>query len=232
MYDYVVVLPYSSNLISQGKRSGNARLSFYSCVATKAASLLKKGMHARFLLLCGEDTFGNRRQSTQSMIEESLLRIGVDAFSLVAVPERNLNNTPLQIEALARYQRTATHPSARYAILAWAFHKPRIEMHAKAYGLNAEVISIEDVMSELAPRADVKRLTYLLPKFDREPKLRLITKVDGKGRLLKLLTRIRGASVTDIRKVKLACEEHQNCRHHVLELVDSTGPKVLRRQNN
>lgn len=222
LIEWLVILPYSSNLKSRGRNIGGARLSFFSSfIVGVAAKLYKRGL-AKNLVLCGESTFVKDQRVTTMLMYDALVRLGVSPRHIHIVEGNNLNNTPLQAKALAKFQRARGLRQTEFTVLMWSFHRTRAEMHFKAHGFKASTESAEILLRSLEPKFRFDRLIRVLPPFEREPKLAAITKFDGRGYFLRLLTFFRGASVTDIEKVGLIDGDF------LLRLTDTTGPKRLR----
>lgn len=222
--EWLVVLPYSSNLKSRGRNIGAARLSFFSSFIIGVAVKLYKNGLAKNLVLCGESTFVRDQRVTTMLAYDAMVRLGVPPNHIHMADGNNLNNTPLQAKALAKFQRDRGLSDVKFWVLAWDFHRRRAEMHFRAHSFNAETVSAESVLWSLDRNFHRTELRVRLPVFAREPKLITITKLDGRGYFLRLLTFIRGASVTDIERT----DQVYVTNGPILRLTDTTGRKRLK----
>ncbi len=197
-YESVVIVPYSSNLYDHGPKRGTPHLSLFSALATIAAVELYEAGLIDNILLCGETTFGEEDDSTTYLMVEKLYQLDIPAESIRIVEANNLNNTAFQIEALAKRQRMHQRPQP-YLLVDWEFHDQRVRTNAKAYGLNADTISVEDTLSYFFPHFNSEKYRAILEDFARkESFLRLVSSVDRKGYVNKIYTRATGPFVTDV----------------------------------
>ena len=175
------------------------------------------------LILCGETTFGEERSTTSELMKDALLRLGVPESDIIILNKPKLDNTAVQIKAVAEYQRENSLEDQQFLVIDWGFHDERIKNHIRGFGLNAETVQAEDVHKYFEPDFNLERLEEVLPEeFEkREKKVRRISRFDKRGLIPRLLLIMgRGASVTDIRKVKSEKGTH-------LELEDTTGKRKL-----
>lgn len=199
---YGVVMPYSSTLDS----SGNPKLSFYSAFALHTLSHLYKKGYIEHVILCGEATFGKKIKTTSDLMRERLLRLGVteDDILIISAQKTNLDNTPLQIKALSNFQRENRLQNEQFLVVAWEFHEERVKNHIKGFGLNAITVSAEKVHKYFIPAFNLASLKEILPEEfeEREKWLRFLSRLDKTGLVPRLLSLVRGASVTDITKIR------------------------------
>ena len=213
------------NLKELGNRAGENRLTFFSAFNLNASYELYKAGHVKKLILCGETTFGEERSTTNELMREALLRLGVTEEDIIILNKPKLDNTAVQIKAVAQYQKKNGLLDSQFLVIDWRFHDERIKNHIKGFGLNAETVQAEDVHKYFEPGFNLKRLEEVLPEEfeEREEKVRRISRFDKRGLIPRLLLIMgRGGSVTDIKKVK-----DEEGRTH-LELEDTTGKKKLK----
>lgn len=202
-HQYTVLMPYSQNIGTNGEQ----RLTTFSAFVLNAAVELYSNGGTQKLILCGEATFGRKHKTTSDLQREALMRMGVKAEDIVEM-SGNLDNTPFQIEAIAKYQKDNNLSQIPFLLLDWPFHEVRINNYKDGYNLNAETISAEAVHKHFRPKFDRKSLYEALPMVDFEQRekglgslfARQLSRFDRKGRIHKGITKIRGGSVTDIRK--------------------------------
>lgn len=215
-HEYAVVMPYSSNL----KRDGSLyiRLSFYSAFITNVALEAYKRGDVKKLIIFDERTFG-QFDPTGDLMRSAFSRRGVEFGDIVHLRVGNMNNTAYQIKELATFQKDEGLRGENFLVIAWAFHKKRIESHVRGFGVNGETVSCEELHKYYNPWFDLEKLRVLLPKdFENgERWLRSLSRVDKRGYILRLLTNFRGARVTDIRHTE-----------NGLVLEDTTGKTKIR----
>ncbi len=223
-HTYGVVMPYAQNLKELGDQAGENRLTFYSAFNLNSSYELYKAGHVKKLILCGETTFGEERSTTSDLMKEALLRLGVPEEDIIVLNKPKLDNSAVQIKAVADYQKENGLGDQQFLVIDWRFHDERIKNHIKGFGLNAETVQAEDVHKYLEPGFNLKRLEEILPEEfeEREEKVRKISRFDKRGLIPRLLLIMgRGGSVTDIKKVK----DEEGSTH--LGLEDTTGKKKL-----
>jgi len=227
----VVPMPYSSDMYGRGKKKGQPYLSYFSNMSVIMSARVYKelGLDEGSFLLVGENTFGKDKKSTTELMTEKFRQLNVvggeDSQEDFYTPQ--LNNTPQQIDALSRLQKLDKNPEqSPYLIVAWEFHLQRIKKYAKAYGLNAEFISIETILHAYYPKYREEKFAPIMEEFKRrENDFRVKILGRGKGTGLKLVTRVRGASVNDVEVVK-----DENGKNK-LTFVDTTGKKRMKEVN-
>lgn len=223
-HTYGVVTPYAQNLKEIGDRAGENRLTFFSAFDLNASFELYKAGHVKKLILCGETTFGEERSTTSELMKDALLRLGVPEEDIIVLDNPKLDNTAVQIKAVAEYQKENGLSDQQFLVIDWRFHDERIKNHIKGFGLNAETVQSEDLHKYFEPDFDLERLEEVLPKEfeERETKVRKISRFDKRGLIPRLLLIMgRGGSVTDIKRVK------DDTGNSHLELEDTTGKKKL-----
>lgn len=202
-HKYTVLMPYSQNIGTNGEQ----RLSTFSAFVVNAGVELYKNGATQKLVLCGESTFGKDYKSTNDLQREALIRMGVKEEDIIEM-SGNLDNTPFQIEAVAKFQKDNGLSDESFLLLDWPFHEPRINNYMKGYGLNAETISAEAVHKHFRPKFDRETMYDALPMEDFEIRekgpgslfARQLSEVDRIGLVHKAITTIRGGSVTDVQK--------------------------------
>lgn len=224
--EYGVAMPYSSTLDS----NGNPSLSFYSAFVLHTLSHLYKEGHIKHVILCGEATFGRKNKTTSDLMKEGLLRLGVvenDIF-IISAKETNLDNTPLQIRALSKFQQENHLRNKRFLVVAWEFHEKRVDNHIKGFELNATTVSAEKVQEHFVPAFNLAKLRKILPEeFEKREKwLRLLSRLDKTGLIPRLLSLVRGASVTDITKGR------DGFGRLSLRLDNTTGKRKMKAKKN
>jgi|SRR3989344_7587124 len=225
-YESVVVIPYSSNLFERGSKKGTSHLSLFSALATVAAAELYKAGSIDNILLCGESTFGIYQKSTMELMVRKLLELGIPMESIRVADAKKLNNTAFQIEALAARQKKYGVQKP-YLLVDWKFHDKRVRTHAQAYGLNADTVSVEDTLSHFFPNFNVGKYRDVLEAFVKREQAPLrILSVDSKGRIPKLIAKVRGASVNDVVVVL------DGAGNRTLKLLDTTGKNRMQEVNS
>ncbi len=224
-YDYAVLMPYSQNL----RDNGNQRLSFYSAFATNATAEAYKAGKINQIILCGETTFGKEMKSTSDLQKEALVRMGIPEQDIIPLKAKNLDNTPFQIEAVARFQKDNDLADKSFLFIEFPFHDNRIKNYINGYSIkNAQTVSAIGIHKHFMPGFNQEIMEEVVPfdEFERREVgigslfARQLSTIDKKGRIHKIITRMRGGSVTDNRRVK-----DETGTHLVLE--NTTGKKRM-----
>lgn len=221
-HEYAVLMPYSQNL-RERVTTITQRLSFYSAFATNAVAELYKAEQVKKIILCGETTFGQDMKTTSDLQKEALVRMGIPDEDIIVLTEPNLDNTAVQIRAVARFQKRNKLTNNKFLVVDWGFHDQRVNNHIKGFRLNAETIVAEDVHKLIRPKFNQRRLVEVLPaEFEeREKTVRKISKLDRVGLIPRVILKARGASVTDIQKSR---DENGNLS---VTLENTTGKRKL-----
>jgi hypothetical protein len=230
-YSTGVIIPYSSNMHIEGperedgtytyREPGTPYLSAFSALATVSAAQLYKDGKIQNILLCGETTFGENNPTTSDLMRNKLIQLGIPKDAIQQVEKDHLDNTPMQVQALAEHQKT--QGDNRYLMVDWDFHDGRVRKHADAYRLKADTVTVEDTLGHYFENLNLDRYQTLLEQFEsREKSLPIKLLTGKKGELLKLISKFRGGSVTDI---EVTTDETGNKN---LNLVDSTGKAKLK----
>ncbi len=238
LHTHTVVMPYSSNLKDSEPRRGESRLSFYSAFALNSAYELYKNGQTRKLILCGETTFGHGKKSTTDLMKDALLGLGVpdEDVIILGVPNLdnipNLDNTALQIKAVAEYQKSKDLQNETFLVVNWQFHQERVRNHIQGFGLNAETVTAEELHKYFMPSFDLEELKRVLPEeFEKREKTpRRISRFDKRGFVPRLLAMLRGPSVTDIQKDYSSLDKSAMTgrQRPSLRLLNTTGRKRLK----
>ncbi len=194
---------YTSNL----SEAGSPTLTVLSKMSVVATELVSNELDepAR-IVIAGEQTFGPHFASTGELMSRALKSSGVGYSSLTVLDREyggKLNNTTLQVRALARYlsEAESTRRDVELIGIVHAFHAERAKMLMDAYGVTARIKIIEDVIMG-SPLADQYReIVEALSHFEgvRERVARSVNSIERKGRISILASRILGAPVHDIK---------------------------------
>ncbi|MEK7559358.1 MAG: hypothetical protein AAB521_03560 [Patescibacteria group bacterium] len=209
-YTYLVVDPYAINLKDEGPRKGEVRLSFYSAFIVNAAREIFKNGVVDFIYLFSDASFGDKTLSTGDLMWEALTKERPNGSQVpperaIQFGDQDLNQTTTQIEALNSALKYRGIESEEVLYLSWDYHRERIKNHAEGFGLNAKVISAEEVLKHYKPEFDMDELKRVLPLDEiekMEKTRRTISRWDKKGRIPRLLKPLIGGSyMLDNRKV-------------------------------
>lgn len=233
-YVYGVVIPYSSNLREPLELSkGEERLSFYSAFALNAAIEMYRHKIFQKFVLFSDATFGKVRKSTGLLMKEALLRTRttpqIQESDILLFEANHLNNTPVQIKELRKYQLRNNLPDEQFLILNWSFHEERICWYMKGFGLAANTIKVEEAHKYYNHRFQSDKLYHVLPKAfeEREKKLGLLAQFDRRGLIPQFLKLFTGPVVTDIQKIRDANTSSSNEEKVNLVFENLSGIKKL-----
>ena len=201
-YEYLVVDPYSVNLIDKGPRIGNARLSFYSAFILNAANEIKEAGITDNIVLFSDASFDRHTLNTGELMllksvhpREEKRRVHPVIFN-----DPDLNNTPAQVRKLADFIDNHYINPSQVLYLAWPYHSQRVKNHLTGYGLkNVQIASAVDVHKYFRPQFNKEKLDEVLPNAEIEQMenfRRKLSRFDKKGRIPLLLKPVLGGSFT------------------------------------
>ncbi|HRN96145.1 MAG TPA: hypothetical protein PLD54_01725 [Candidatus Levybacteria bacterium] len=231
-YETGVIIPYSSNIHTEypsrtedpkftSRKPGEPFLSVFSALAVVSTAKLYDEGKIKNILLCGETPFGENISTTSDLMKNRLIQLKVPENAIHVVEGKFLDNTPLQIEALATHQKA--EKAGRYLMVDWEFHDPRVRNNSKAYGLNADTVTVESVLKNYFQNINLDKFEPILEQFQkREGSLPVKILGGGKAPILKLISKYRGGSVTDIEVIT------ESNGQSSLRLVDTTGKARLK----
>lgn len=199
-YRYLVVDPYAVNLIDNGPRKGDSRLSFYSSFIVNTARELLDANTADRAILFSDASLGEERQSTGELMENYLMDRDVNPLRIVTLNDPNLSSTASQVKRLRKVLMMEGVSSDQVLYLAWDYHMQRLKNHLKGHGLkNTQIVSTLDVHEHFEPNFDRQRLEELLPNDEieqMEKRRRQISYIDRKGAIPRLLQPVLGGAHT------------------------------------
>lgn len=196
-YEYLVIDPYALNLKGEGPNRGDARLSFYSAFIVNVAREIYRRGKIWNIVLFSDASFGEKRLSTGKLMQEFLVGAGIKRNRIILFGNPELNQTSTQVELLSKLMQDDDNSDGEVLYLSWDYHRERIANHAKGFGVNAKVVSAEEVLKHLRPEFDLDELRAVLPlaKIEKMEKTRrAISRYDTKGIIPRILKPIMGGS--------------------------------------
>jgi hypothetical protein len=199
-YDFIVPLPYTSNLVRSPEGGVEARLSVLSRMAIDAAGLAWQTNPQAKLVIAGEAAYDGLPSTTDLMALRAEYHCGVAPEALVMLHAlgngQKLNNTYLQMRALAE---ALGEPSGNVLFVPLGFHLPRVARIAKAFGFaNAASIPAEAVLRDAGEHRYNVYAPFIPQLASFERWLGPLTALDRKGRLLTAITTLLGGRQMDI----------------------------------
>lgn len=204
-YPILVVDPYALNIIDQGPRYGEARLSFYSAFVARAARKMiedgRLGLSGKVVLFA-DASFGPNFASVGSLIRDYLTRERpggpiISADRVVLFDGQDMNQTSTQVKKLSEYLKKEGIRDQEVAYLGFDYHRQRVMNHAKGFHVNAKYLTAEYVHSVYEPNFDANRFYSVLP-FDEIEKVesfrRKVSRFDKKGFIPRIAKPIFGGS--------------------------------------
>jgi len=203
-YKCLVVDPYAVNLIDDGPRKGQARLSFYSAFITNAAYELYKAGNVDNIILFSDASFGDETKSTGDLMKQALTASRKDQQSvpedrIVLFDDKNLNSTPSQVKRLAEYFKQNGINPEEVLYLTWDYHMERVRNHLEGYNLGVKTFSAVKVHKHFSPDFNLNKLDEVLP-YEAIEKMegfrRKLSRFDKKGYIPLILKPVLGGSFT------------------------------------
>lgn len=205
-YKYLVVDPYAENLIDQGSREGDVRLSFYSAFITNAAHELVAAGKVDNVVLFSDASFagssdvrGRPFKSTGELMKEALTKQG----SLPAIPEEQiilfgesfLNSTPAQVRKLEQFLEEKGIDPNDVLYLTFPYHQTRVRSHLGGYHLSGvRTVNAVEAHKLLRPQFNAQKLDEVLPHVEierMESRRRRLARYDRKGRIPLAVKKLR-----------------------------------------
>lgn len=204
-YPVLVMDPYALNIIDQGPRVGEARLSFYSAfVAHTARELIEDGRLGQDgkVVLFGDASFGSKYPSTGKLMFDYLTRKRpegriIHPSRVVLFDDPDMNQTSTQVKKLAEYLKEEGLARKEVLYLGFEYHMERVKNHAKGFGVNARYAIAEFIHGLYEPKFDYKRMHDLLPNEEiekMEAPRRKLSRYDKRGYIPRLLKPVLGGS--------------------------------------
>jgi hypothetical protein len=136
----IVIMPYSSYI-----HSGETPiLSFESqCAVRAGAHVFAQGLSEKIIIIA-EDTYRGSRNTTTALMKDALMQYGVPESAIET--HAPFNSSAAQLEKLH-----TVYPDGTFSILAFAFHMVRTKRIAKRLGIDAEYLTIEDILTQENP---------------------------------------------------------------------------------
>jgi hypothetical protein len=204
-YPILVVDPYALNIIDQGPRMGEARLSFYSAFVARAARKMiedgRLGLSGKVVLFA-DASFGPNFASVGSLIRDYLTRERpggpiISPDRIVFFEGQDMNQTSTQVKKLSEYLKKEGLKNEEVAYLGFDYHRQRVLNHAKGFHVNAKYLTAEYVHAVYEPNFDANRFYSVLP-FDEIEKVesfrRRVSRFDKKGIIPRITKPILGGS--------------------------------------
>lgn len=174
-------------------------LTAVSAFEAYAGYLLYKEEGFRRIIIMGCKTFGENTPSDSELMAKYIHKLGVPNDKIVT--DGHGFNFASQVE---RAKRLITEDTQLFAITL-ACHSIRAEGLLKAHGLNPRIITIEDMFQNNSIPKDLhKYFDFFMSgeirsKLEAETKILLLLQlVDPKGKLQKLITKLRGIRYFDV----------------------------------
>lgn len=198
-YKYLVVDPYAINLIDQGPRKGQSRLSFYSAFIVNAAHELMTTGRVDNIILSSDASFGSASDSTGHLIKstgdlmkEALVHSGgglppVSKEKIIQFSDQDINSTPAQVRKLAGFLKEKDIAPKDVLYLAWDYHTERVQNHMEGYGISGvKIIGAVATHKYFDPKFNAEKLDEVLPYAEIEQMesfRRKLSRYDKKGRI-------------------------------------------------
>lgn len=248
-WGYLVVDPYSENVHMPPGGSPEdlrERLSFYSAFTINTAYEMWRRGQIDKIVLFGDASFGSAKKpngqdfkSTGQLEKEFLMRdhgegrppVPAADIILFDVPDDpDMNQTATQVRKLARKGIGTIDP---VLYLSWDYHIPRIENHAKGFGVNVKMVGAEKMWEELNPGFDMDKLMLALDTkgmYGKEKPRELLSRFFNKDFPWTMLKGPEDGAVVDIEKTgERIPGQPREVRHVIVpgkqKLVKATGSK-------
>lgn len=158
-FDAIVVMPYSSNIGTNGR----VRLSYFSAQAIHAGYHLWEHGLAPKIIIPGETIFGPKQKSTTELMARYLIQKGVPGNAIIGM--HNLNNTVFQLEAVKEIQDTTNLNNLLIVSCNW--HSQRVNERQQQFGIRAKISEVEKVLDEYHPKTK-REILLEVPASERE----------------------------------------------------------------
>ncbi|HVO86374.1 MAG TPA: hypothetical protein VMT23_01405 [Candidatus Binatia bacterium] len=228
--EYIAPYPYSSNIDVVGQEY-QPRLSVMSSMAIDAAVEAWKINPESKIVIAGETLYGSSLPNTTDlMVERAKQTSDIDDGSLVPLHRLPggtlLNNTYLQTAALKNY-----FGDKKGGLISSPlnYHLQRVMHTARAYGLESGFTTAEQIL-DTAGINDYSQYEAAIAGLESsERTIRLINRIDQKGRLFNLMSSRLGGRLVDVIEVNGRPELLQTtARKKVDELAATYGLEPIR----
>lgn len=188
---YIVLIPYGSTV-----KNKTIQLTLPSKLVTETA--IKLYTPGKKLILCGDESFDTplfKETVTTHLMKDLLLKNHVKQADIICVGDKNAN-TVQQLDAVAKYQKENDLEQEPFLLLCLPYHKQRINLHLKPYGLTGKAVAINEVDPDITkqPVGDL-----FDPNFEPTEKLsRFLSQLDPKGYNAQFFTWLGGPRIVDV----------------------------------
>lgn len=198
--DYIVVIPYSSNIKVIDNRLTPV-LSVLSRISIDAAAALWQHHKNATMVIVGETCYGCGFPNTADLMKRRILEeTQIPESSIITLDNIRgvyLNNTSLQVEGLANF--SLRRQPSKIVTLALKYHIERIAVHARAYGVQTNYIAAEDILSQNHRMGEYAQYLPYMKGVERSEKwLRLLAKANPKGSIFNAIMKRKGPRVVDV----------------------------------
>lgn len=216
-WGYLVVDPYSENVhVPPGSSAEDLRerLSFYSAFTINTAYEMWRRGQIDKIVLFGDASFGSAKKpngqdfkSTGQLEKEFLMRDhgegrpAVPGDDIILFDDPNMNQTATQLRRLQQAGIGKTDPAL---YLSWDYHIPRIENHAKGFGVNVKMVGAEAMWEEINPGFDMDKLMLALDTkamYGKEKPREILSRFFNKDFPWTMLKGPEDGAVVDIEKL-------------------------------
>jgi hypothetical protein len=204
-FDYILPLPYTSNVELNDAGEIETHLSIASTICLDAAINLWKDNRTAKLLMTGESGYGDDLPDTASLMLSMAVGAGVPSRAVVTLHTAAdgitpLNNTCQQLTAACRYINGLPTVVAKpnVAAVALDFHRWRVARTLRQVGLGSTVLTAESILSERQIAAYDAYLPHLHKLGRAELPLKFMSFCDPKSQLINWYTGVRGSRLADI----------------------------------
>lgn len=191
-FDFIAPHPYSSNIEFGEDGQLHPALSKLSQIVLDATVKAWESHPEAQMVIAGETCYPGLPTTTDLMVQRAhnVAAVPIPEDAIVPLTTRDdghgYNNTYLQTEGLADYFKTAGE-DARVLSISLGYHIRRVMMTARAYGWNASFVTAEDVLHDEGVYGYDELLPFTAQLERSEKPIRLVNRLDRKGRLFNVL---------------------------------------------
>ena len=191
-YDALVVMPYSSNIGS----NGNIRLSYWSAQSVHAGFHLWKKDIAQGIIIPGESTFGTDKTSTTELMSRYLIAKQIPKSIIFCL--ENLNNTVEQLDIVKAIQEQDS--LINLLVVCCNSHEQRVKNVMEKLGITGDTVEVEAILESehTSTDRDVLLSVPATQKQVEKDKMILNNPILSQLWLQRLLSKVIGPRVVDL----------------------------------